>query len=119
MSEQDTAAAAAAPPAEPEEKKRPATEEEVKDLQESLKQLQLRANSFADFVNASLEVFEQPDPSVKGSKPLTGNPLKRSKQVRLILSHLTYRMTMVEACLLQGHVMAPPNYPVDPKDKPK
>lgn len=110
-------AAEPSPAAEEQETKRPATDEDAKKAEGDLKHLHAIAKSFAEFVDSSLSVLEQPDPTIKGSKPLTGNPLKRSMLTRKYFSHITFRLTMLEACMLQGRVMAPPGYPE--KDVPQ
>lgn len=112
------AEAAAAAAVEKKEEKKDASDEEMKKIQEEVKKLQELAQSFARYVDKRYELFEQPDPKIKGSKPLTGQQLERSKFTRTCLAQLFFRLTMMEATLTQGRVMAPPGFP-DPTKQPE
>lgn len=109
-------AAQPAPPSE--EKKRSATDEEMKAIQEDIKKLRELAESFARYVDTRYETFEGADPKIKGSKPLSGQQLERSKFTRQCFAQIFFRLTMMEATLTQGRVMAPPGYP-DPTKQPQ
>ncbi len=114
-------AAIPAPPSSPkgeEKKERSPTDEEMKAIQEDIKKLRELAESFGRYVNTRYEVFEGPDPKIRGSKPLSGQQLERSKFTRQCMAQIFYRLTMMEATLTQGRVMAPPGYP-DPTKQPQ